>query len=41
LSNTFAGIRPVDVPLFLIAQVAGGLAATFLFRRFKPLEGHG
>src|SRR5208282_3672575 len=36
LSNTFSGIRPVDVPLFLVAQVAGGLAATFLFRRLKP-----
>jgi glycerol uptake facilitator-like aquaporin len=35
LSNTFAGIRPVDVPPFLFAQVAGGLAATFLFRRLK------
>jgi glycerol uptake facilitator-like aquaporin len=36
LSNTFSGIRPVDVPLFIAAQVAGGLAATFLFRRLKP-----
>jgi glycerol uptake facilitator-like aquaporin len=36
LSNTFAGIRPVDVPLFLVAQVAGGLAATFLFRLLRP-----
>lgn len=32
LSDTFSGIRPVDVPLFLIAQIAGALAATFLFR---------
>lgn len=38
LSNTFAGIRPADVPLFLIAQVSGGLAATFIFRWLKPLE---
>jgi len=40
LSNTFAGIRPIDVPLFLSAQIAGGLAATFLFRRFKTPEGN-
>jgi glycerol uptake facilitator-like aquaporin len=32
LSDTFAGIRPVDVPLFVVAQLIGGLAATFLFR---------
>jgi glycerol uptake facilitator-like aquaporin len=32
LSDTFSGIRPVDVPYFLIAQVAGALAATLLFR---------
>ncbi len=32
LSDTFSGIRPVDVPLFLLAQVAGTLAATYLFR---------
>ena len=35
-SNTFAGIRPVDVPLFILAQVLGGLAATLLFRWFVP-----
>jgi len=33
LSDTFAGIRPADVPLFIAAQVTGGLAATFLFGR--------
>jgi glycerol uptake facilitator-like aquaporin len=32
LSNTFSGIRPADVPLFIVAQVAGGLTATFLLR---------
>src|SRR5271165_3733565 len=32
LSDTFAGIRPVDVPWFLCAQLAGALAATLLFR---------
>jgi glycerol uptake facilitator-like aquaporin len=36
LSDTFAGIRPADVPLFLAAQIAGALAATFLFRWFVP-----
>ena len=33
LSNTFSGIRPADVPLFVAAQFCGGLAATFLFSR--------
>lgn len=32
LSDTFSGIRPVDAPFFLLAQIAGALAATFLFR---------
>ena len=32
LSDTFAGIRPVDVPLFIAAQVIGGVAATILMR---------
>lgn len=27
LSDTFAGIRPLDVPAFVVAQFAGGLAA--------------
>lgn len=31
-SNTFAGILPADVPAFVVAQFAGALAATFLFR---------
>jgi len=31
LSDTFAGIRPADVPAFIVAQIAGGLAATLLF----------
>jgi glycerol uptake facilitator-like aquaporin len=31
-SNTFAGIRPADVPAFLIAQLFGAAAATILFR---------
>lgn len=32
LSNTFAGIQPADVPLFLVAQLSGALAASVLFR---------
>jgi len=36
LSDTFAGIRPTDVPLFIGAQVAGALCATVLFRWLAP-----
>lgn len=36
LSDTFAGIRPTDVPWFIAAQLAGGIAATFLFRWLNP-----
>ena len=36
LSNTFAGIRPSDVPWFVSAQLLGGLAATLLFRWLVP-----
>lgn len=36
LSDTFAGIRPVDVPAFIIAQMAGALAATMLFQWLVP-----
>ena len=32
LSDTFAGIRPPDVPWFVVAQFLGGIAATLLFR---------
>jgi glycerol uptake facilitator-like aquaporin len=32
LSDTFAGIRPVDVLPFITAQLFGALSATFLFR---------
>ena len=34
LTDTFAGIRPKDVGPFALAQMAGGLAATTLFRWF-------
>jgi glycerol uptake facilitator-like aquaporin len=32
LSDTFSGIQPADVPWFVMAQLAGALAATLLFR---------
>jgi len=35
-SDTFAGIRPVDVPGFVLAQLAGATAATALFRWLAP-----
>jgi glycerol uptake facilitator-like aquaporin len=35
-SDTFAGIRPVDVPGFIAAQLGGALAATLLFRWLVP-----
>jgi glycerol uptake facilitator-like aquaporin len=31
LTDTFSGIRPTDVPLFLVAQIIGATAATLLF----------
>ena len=35
-TDTFAGIRPVDAPGFMAAQLAGAFAATFLFRWLVP-----
>jgi glycerol uptake facilitator-like aquaporin len=35
-SDTFAGIRPVDVPGFIAAQLVGAGAATLLFRWLVP-----
>ena len=32
ISDTFAGIRPIDVPLFVAAQIVGAVTATILFR---------
>lgn len=37
-TDTFAGIRPADVPAFVVAQLAGAAAATFLFRWLVPAE---
>lgn len=36
VTDTFAGIRPADVPGFLVAQFAGATAATILFRWLVP-----
>jgi glycerol uptake facilitator-like aquaporin len=38
LSDTFAGIRPADVPAFVAAQVAGAAAAVGLCRWLLPRE---
>jgi glycerol uptake facilitator-like aquaporin len=36
LTNTFAGIRPIDVPAFIAAQLLGGGAATLAMRWLVP-----
>jgi glycerol uptake facilitator-like aquaporin len=36
LTDTFAGIRPQDVPGFILAQVLGAVIATFLFGWLVP-----
>lgn len=36
-TNTFAGIRPNDVPAFLVAELVGAGAATMLFRWLVPV----
>jgi len=38
LSDTFAGIRPTDVLGFVLAQLAGGTAATVLFGWLVPIQ---
>jgi len=38
LTDTFSGIRAQDVPLFVIAQLAGAAAATLLFRWLVPVS---
>ena len=35
-SDTFAGIRPIDVPGFIVVQLLGAAAATVLFRWLAP-----
>lgn len=36
MSDTFAGIRPMDAPGFMLAQLLGAFAATALFRWLAP-----
>jgi glycerol uptake facilitator-like aquaporin len=36
LTNTFSGIRPIDVPGFIVAQLVGALAATALWSWLLP-----
>lgn len=38
LSDTFAGIRPIDAPVFILAQLVGGSAATLLFHWIDPVR---
>jgi glycerol uptake facilitator-like aquaporin len=37
LTDTFTGIRPIDVPLFVLAQIIGAAAATALSRWLVPV----
>ena len=41
VTDTFAGIRPVDAPLFIVAQIGGAAAATAMFRWFDSTESYG
>jgi glycerol uptake facilitator-like aquaporin len=41
VTDTFAGIRPVDAPAFILAQIVGAAAATALFRWFDSHEPYG
>jgi glycerol uptake facilitator-like aquaporin len=36
VTNTFAGIRPTDVPAFIAAQLAGAIVATVVSRGLAP-----
>ncbi len=40
LSDTFAGIRPADVPGFIVAQITGAIAATLFFGWLVPIRTH-
>jgi len=40
-SDTFAGIRPIDVPGFIAAQMIGAMAATWLFHWLVPAISEG
>lgn len=36
MTNTFTGIRPADAPVFILLQILGAAAATFLFGWLVP-----
>jgi glycerol uptake facilitator-like aquaporin len=36
LTDTFAGIRPMDVPGFIVAEIAGAVCAVIVFRWLLP-----
>jgi len=36
VSDTFAGIRPIDAPFFIVAQMCGAISATVLIRWLIP-----
>ena len=38
VTDTFSGIRPLDAPAFIVAQLLGAAAATLLFRWLAPLS---
>ena len=38
LSDTFAGIRPADVPAFVVAQCAAAVVVTLMFRWLLPVD---
>jgi len=38
LSDTFAGIRPIDTPGFIMAELIGAVAATILFAWLVPVS---
>ena len=38
MTGTFTGIRPLDVPVFIAAQIFGALSATLLFRWLVPVS---
>jgi glycerol uptake facilitator-like aquaporin len=40
-SDTFSGIRPIDVPSFVVVQFLGAIAAAILFRWLVPSFGPG
>lgn len=35
-TDTFAGIRPLDAPSFIVAQLLGAVVATLVFCRLYP-----